>query len=236
MRSRTLNARRVLRSLRWNLSGSFPLLGVVVLISAVAPSVRAHQLDEYLGITHVGIQAEKIQLFLSLTPGANIAERILAGIDRDGNADLSDAERRDYAERLMGQMTLAVDDVLPSLQLAHVAFPARGDLLSGQGVIQFIIEANIPRQAAGHHSLFVANNSNDVTVFVASALRPEGRDITIGRQERDHYQRHVRIEYEVASTGTFAGRLLAGAVLALIAVAGLLARRRLAPRRTPQAV
>ena len=235
MRSRTLNARGALKSPE-RTAWRFPLFGVLVLISALAPSLRAHQLDEYLGITHVGIQPHKVQLFLSLTPGANIATRILAGIDHDGNGDLSAAEQRDYAERLMGQMTLAVDDLRPALQLAHVAFPARADLLSGQGVIQFTIEANIPRQAAGHHSLFVANNSNEVTVFVASALRPEGRDVTIRGQERDRYQRHLRIEYEVAATGTFAGRLVAGAGLALIGVAGLLTRRRWAPRRTPRAV
>ena len=220
MLSRTLNALLVVLLLTWGL----------------AASIRAHQLDEYLGITHIGIQPDKIQLFLSLTPGANIATRILAGIDRDGNGNLSAVEQRDYADRLMGQMTLAVDDLLPSLQVAHVAFPARADLLAGQGVIQFTIEAKIPRQAAGHHSLFVANNSNELTVFLANALRPEGRAVIIGRQERDHYQRHVRIEYEVASTGTFVGRVIAGAVLALIAAAGLLGRRRFSGRGIPQAV
>jgi hypothetical protein len=106
-------------------------------------------------------------------------------------------------------------------------------------VIQLTVEAAIARGRPGRHTLFFANhNSDELTVYVVAALAPSLSEIAIVKQDRDWFQRQIRIQYDVAGGGLFSSQLwleivLAGAAAALMLAVVALLRGRKIPGLNP---
>jgi len=192
--------------------------------SYAAPAM-AHQIDEYVANTHVEILRDRIRVFLSLTPGSALAARVIARIDTDHDGRLSEAEKLQYATSILNSFALAVDDARLTPQLIGVTYPAVEEMLAGQGIIQLKIEAPLRSQSPGRHSLFLANNAKDLTVFVAAALVPPVPEITISRQDRDSNQRRIEIEYAVARSRAGIWVLTGLLIVPLLLWAGIMLRR-----------
>ncbi len=81
------------------LRASSALLAGLSLAIAVAAGtgVSAHRLDEYLQAVRIDVHADGVAIDLSLTPGADIAESIVATIDRDHDGMVTVDEQRAYA-------------------------------------------------------------------------------------------------------------------------------------------
>jgi hypothetical protein len=71
-----------------------------LLLAPVASPSAAHRLDEYLQAMLVVIEPSSIQLQINLTPGVEVADQVLARIDRDDDRVISKDEAGAYAELL----------------------------------------------------------------------------------------------------------------------------------------
>ena len=190
--------------------------GLVALLLASAVPVSAHRLDEYLQAVRVDVRPEGVVVELDLTPGASLAPEVLAGLDPDGNGAIDPSEAHSYAAGVMRRLEMSVDDrrVVPGLVSQIV--PSIEELYTGTGVISLVARADVD-QSRGRHRLRLSNHYRpDLSAYLANALRPDSRTITIASQARDPRQQTLTIDYVV--DGSPVARASAWTALAVLLI------------------
>lgn len=188
--------------------------------------VSAHRLDEYLQAARLAVDPSGVQVELDLTPGVDLAEAILADIDRDRDGSLSPDEQRAYSAGVVSALTLEVDGNPVRAQLGDISFPDAEAMRRGEGTIRIQSAATLPRLSIGAHQLLFRNSHHpDRSVYLANALVPRSDKAAVTAQRRDWNQRELVIDYVVGVSGaTSTATLLLGSVAALLSAAFL--RRR----------
>ncbi|WP_051946299.1 hypothetical protein [Verrucomicrobium sp. BvORR106] len=172
---------------------------LLLVVWLAAASASAHRLDEYLQATLVVIEPSAVRLQLTLTPGVEVANDVLAQIDRDGNGAISEKEAANYAEALLQNLVARLDGQNLELKLTHSKFPAPPGLRSGTASIELDYSTPIEPLAAGVHKLSLENQHlAGVSVYLLNAALPKSEKIKIKRQLRSEYQRTGEIEFEVS--------------------------------------
>jgi len=179
--------------------GKSALLGIVVaLLPTAGTGLSAHRLDEYLHAARLAIDSAGVRLELSLTPGIAMADAVIRDIDTDGDAVLSQAERRTYAQRVLSGLSLRIDDDAVPLQLAVADFPAVATLRAGDAAIVLRIDARPPQLTAGAHRVSFRNgNATHGAVYLANALLPEDRRIAITDMQHAMDQSGLTVAFTV---------------------------------------
>jgi hypothetical protein len=203
---------------------------LVFAIGTIAPAASAHRLDEYLQATLVGIAPDEIRLYVNLTPGVEVADRVVGEIDRDRHGVISAEDAAAYCHRVMHDLIAAVDDRPVELRLAKSNFPEPDELRGGSGVIQmeFVVMAG-GAMAPGPHRFALENRHLPwVSVYLFNAAQARvGSEIEIVGQKRNDNQSVGEIEFGVrasAAKGARGGGVGGAPVAALIVgvlVAGL---------------
>jgi len=196
-------------------------LAAIAIVFICAGSGSAHQLDEYLQATRIGIEDNRIALELSLTPGSRVADRVFAMIDSDRDRRISPAEIEAYARQVLTDLSLDVDGRARPLTLARAESPSWPEIRDGVGTLHVSATAD-SRLVSGHHELrFVNRHQSDIGVYLVNALKPSAR-VSIQSQQRDVQQHGIRLEVDV-SESHLAGWQIMGAVVML---GGLIVFRR----------
>lgn len=168
-----------------------------LLLACHAGGAWAHQIDEYVGVTHVEIQRDRIRTLMSLTPGSEVAASVISAIDTNKDGMFSAQESQYYAQAMAAGITISVDRTPLPARLVDVTVPAPDVLRTGQAIIRMTLDVTPPPQEAGPHAVEVANVNQALTVIVANALIPPDPRVRIRQQNRDQYQRHLEISYDV---------------------------------------
>jgi len=165
---------------------------------AAGTSVSAHRRDEYLQAARIGIEPNRVQLQLDLTPGIAIADAVIDDIDRDGDGVLSADEKQGYVGRIARALELTVDGRPLSLQPIASVFPDVAAFRHGEGTIQLQTAIAMPAVADGdHHVTFRNSYRRDVGAYLANALAPATDRVSVTAQTRDANQRELIIDYVV---------------------------------------
>lgn len=175
------------------------LLGSLLLL--LAKDAYAHRLDEYLQATRIAVATNRIDLSIDLTPGVAVADRVLAVVDTDRNARFSEAEVAAYAQRVLKDIRVGLDEKDLVLSATDTSFPSLDDIKKGMGVIRFKATAPVASISAGTHILSVTNaHLPAISVYLVNALAPKDRAIKITKQTRDELQKDYRLEFIVSSS------------------------------------
>jgi hypothetical protein len=188
------------RSLRGSKRAAAVLLSAFMV--AFGARASAHRLDELLQATRIAVDRDRVQLEITLTPGTAVADRLIRSIDADRNGVLSLEEQQAYAGRVLGALTLRLDDSMPlRLQPASSSVPDLVALRGGDGAIVIRAEAGVPRLPAGEHRLLF-RNQNDAgdSVYLANALVPEDDDVAVTGQQRTGNQSELTIAFVVRAS------------------------------------
>jgi hypothetical protein len=194
---------------------------VFVAATVAASTVSAHRLDECLQAARIAIEPGWIELDMSLTPGVDVADQIVADIDRDGDGSFSPGERQAFATRVFASLDLTHDGRQVDLVTAAMTFPDVDAVGRGEGTIQLRSTAALPAQAAGQHQVSFRNRYRpDVSVYLANALIPESNRIAVTAQRRDPTQRDLTIDYVMGAgqRPSMSIWLLGGVVIGLTAL------------------
>ena len=171
-----------------------------VLLLIIAEAL-AHRLDDCLQAARVAVAADRIDLFIDLTPGGAVADRFLSVIDQDRDGQISKAEGVAYAQALLKDVRVALDRRGLIMSVVDVFFPTLQDIRYGLGVIRIKATAPIGRLAVGSHVLTLSNaHQPAISVYLVNALRPKDAAIEITKQIRDELQQHYRLEFLVSSS------------------------------------
>jgi hypothetical protein len=177
------------------------LASMIVVIGAT--SVSAHRRDELLQAARIGIAADRIELELSLTPGIAVADDILGAIDRDHNGMLSSEEKGRYTEQVMAATELRIDGRIVKMAVSTAMYPLLDELRDGDRSIEFRLTAAFPELSSGRHEIAFSNSyRNDISIYLANALKPDSDRIVIASQHRDRDQQRLAIDFTI-DTGRF---------------------------------
>jgi hypothetical protein len=177
------------------------LLAALVLFALAMPCrLLAHQLDESLQAARIAFARDRVELQVDLTPGVNMADGIIAELDRDGDQIVQPLEARAYGELVIDDLELTLDGRVVSLTLAHVEAPPMADMRRGVGTIQLTAVGTYDEVGAGTHHVRFGNRHQPATsVYLANALVPADHGVRVVSQQRDRRQQQLEIEYAVAS-------------------------------------
>ena len=180
-------------------SKNLAIVATVAVFSAVAP-VSAHRLDELLQAARIGIAEDRVELELDLTPGVAVADRLIAEIDRDGDARFSSEEQRAFVDGAFAAIVMTADDARLKLSVTSIDFPDADSLRTGNASIAVRAAAQLPVIANGtHHIGFDNRYRGDASVYLANALVPESDRISVTAQDRDRDQQQLTIHYDVTA-------------------------------------
>ena len=179
------------------------LLACAICAFAFQATAAAHVLDEYVQAAQVALAPDGVRVELRLVPGVEVAERVFASIDSDGDGQVSSAEENLYARRVMQDVALEVDGRRAALALKGVEFPSRREMKEGVGAIRLDLAAGADLSAAGGHRLSFRNEHlPELSVYLINALVPTTGEIKLGAQERDPLQREMRLSFRVNPADT----------------------------------
>lgn len=136
------------------------------LLGLAAPA-SAHRLDEYLQAATIAVASDRVELHLRLTPGAEVADMFVAGIDRDGDGVLSRAEWEDYATEVQRNLSLEADGTALSLRLTGASFADVDQVKQGEAAILLDFAADLPT-ANGPRSLTFESRHRAISPFISS--------------------------------------------------------------------
>jgi hypothetical protein len=203
----------------------------VALVLAIAPGRAAgHVLDEYLQSTLVFIEPTESRLQINLTPGIDVADKVLSEIDRDVDDVISVAEAGNYLARLKSDLTARLDGRVVELRVTESRFPDVAELRTGHGVIQVEFALPATRLAGGLHQIVFENRHwPSIGAYLFNAALPGSKLVQVARQIRNQNQSLAEIEFEVrvaaASGDLDAGMLVVAGALLFVIVVGLVAGR-----------
>lgn len=229
-------------------------LSALLSLLAFPPAASAHLLDEYLQATLVSVEPGDVRLYINLTPGVAVADRVLALLDRDRDGVISADEATAYAELLKRDLTVRLDGRDVELKLAASSVPPPGELRTGMGIMKVEFAAATGPLAAGAHRLTLENRHLPAAgVYLVNAAKPKAGSVRITGQRRNDNQSTGEIEFTVqplhppanasapVASGAAASRAVASRAVGIVALvaaplvavfAGVWRARSSAPRRT----
>jgi hypothetical protein len=177
-----------------------PTLGAAAALACLltAPA-SAHRLDEYLLDTTLSIHPRRVEAEMRLTPGINVADAVLGGIDVDRDGVLSEAERQSYARRVLGDVTLAVDGETLQPELVSATFPAVQEMREGVGEIVLKFDASVPTGGGTQRLSFENRHRRECAVYMVNSLVPTDPGIHLGAQSRSPDQSVYRLDFTLGN-------------------------------------
>lgn len=201
---------------------------VLALTSALAGVVdlSAHRRDEFLQAARIGIDAGAVDVELNLTPGIDLADAIVADIDRNRDGSISQDEQRAYGSLVLSAITLELDGTPIHSRLTGFTFPDVDAVKRGEGTIRMQLAGALPRLSPGPHQLLFRNrHSPNRSVYLANALVPATADVTVTAQRRDLEQTELTVDYLLRTApAPLAPAWLIGGLAVTVLFSGLLIR------------
>ena len=178
-----------------------PWILSIGLVMSLPFSGVAHRLDEYLQATLVSIEPGAVRLHINFTPGVEVAEQVLANIDRDHDGVISTNEATAYAKEVMRDLVLRLDGKKLALQPISSTWPELSELRSGWGIIQMEFSAAPGSLTLGAHKLTLKNRHlPKLSVYLFNAAQPAPGPVHITRQTRNDNQSTGEIEFTISQT------------------------------------
>jgi len=155
-----------------------------------------------LQAARIGVEADRIEIDLALTPGEAVATSIVGEIDLDRDGSLSDDEQRAYVSAAASALQLSIDGRDLALTPAWWEFPGVAEMQTGTGIIQLRLSAPITQTPGSHHVTLINRHHPAGSVYLANALVPESDRIAVTAQRRDANQQTLTIDYDVRAGST----------------------------------
>jgi len=169
-----------------------------------------------------------VELQLDLTPGIEVADTVIADIDRDGDGVLSPDEKREYVAGVLAAVALDVDGKALRVAPIDSTFPDLESFRRGEGTVRLRAGTSLPPLANGAHHLSYRNtNRPEISVFLANALVPDSERVAVHAQQRDTDQRDLKIDYELlAESHVATASWTASSGVVVVALASVWRRQR----------
>jgi hypothetical protein len=151
-----------------------------------------------LQATLVTIDPGEIRLQINLTPGVEVADKVLALVDRDHDGVVSTNEAAAYCELMKSELSVYLDGRKITLKLTGSSFPALPELRTGWGFMQVEFSTPVGPLSPGPHKLEVKNRHLPrLSVYLFNAAQPSSSSVQVTRQKRNKNQSTGEIEFAI---------------------------------------
>jgi len=171
------------------------LTAASLIFLSLGTSASAHRLDEYLQATTISLEKDRVQAQIRLTPGVAVYPFVMATIDTDRDGVISEPEQRVYAERVLGDLSLAVDGDRSKLKLISTNFPEADAVKEGLGEIQIDFAADVRPGSPERKLVFENRHQRPIAAYLVNCLAPLDPDIQVAAQNRNYEQSLYRLDY-----------------------------------------
>jgi hypothetical protein len=170
-----------------------------LLIAVLATSESAHRVDEYLQATIFSVEKDQVRATMRLVPGIAVSSIVLAGIDTNADGVISEAEKRAYVERVLGDLSLTVDGNRLTPRLVSMDFPEVEEIKEGLGEIHIEFTASLSSGRRNRKLVFENHHQKDIAAYLVNCLVPRDSDIQIVSQKRNEDQSFYQLDYVQAA-------------------------------------
>jgi HupE / UreJ protein len=167
----------------------------------------AHRIDEYLQATLLSVEATRVHGSMRMIPGVLVAEDTIAGIDSDGDGVYSDDEERAYAQRVLGDLSIAIDGQTVRPKLLSWSYPEPAQMRAGIGEIHIEYEVDLPLGGPSRNLVLANHHQGRKSVYLMNVVVPEDRGIQILAQQRNEQQSVYELQYRQAGQAEQAGQV-----------------------------
>ena len=165
-------------------------------------AARAHRIDEYLQATILSLEANRVNASMRLIPGVLVAPSLIAAIDSNHDGVFSDSETKGYAERVLGDLAITLDEKATRPQLDAWVVPDASDLRDGLGEIQIRYHVDLPPSREASRSLVLANHHlNAGSVYLVNVEVPQDPRVRVVDQKRNQQQSIYELDYGQTPVG-----------------------------------
>ena len=168
------------------------LMGILWVSTTVA-----HRLDEYLQATTIALEPDHLTLQFRLIPGVDVAVKVLASIDTNGDGTITDAEKQSYAAWVQHDLLLTLNSQPVTLHLVASLFPSIEEISQGMGGIGLTFEGRLPTGRADYRLTLENHHQNSISVYLVNCLLPENANIRINGQTRNYNQSVYQLHFAV---------------------------------------
>lgn len=210
--------------------------------SLAALSAHAHRTSGLLQASLVDVQATRIEIEVTLLPGMDLASKVFALLDTDGDGRISESERSAWAREFLSRQSVTLDGRTLPITLQSVRTVPLLEMNQGHGEIVVQFEADPGPNVRGAHVLLCANRYEPVPcTYQSNGLVPKDQEVRINGHRRDELQRELTLDVAFGtnpakaaptaspsvpgSPGWFSVVVLCGVTLALGAAVALAGRR-----------
>jgi hypothetical protein len=123
-----------------------------------------------------------------------VADRILAIIDTDRDGTISEAEQRAYANRVLRDVSLAIDERRLAPHVVAVSFPDIALMKEGVGAILIDFEAERPPGGATRRLTFENHHQSRIAAYMTNCSVPSDPRIRVVAQKRDESQSFYQLD------------------------------------------
>jgi len=178
-------------------------LAAAILALAGTPAF-AHRLDEYLQGTIISVEKNRIELQMTLTPGVAVYPIVLAEMDTDASGVISETEQREYAGRVLRDLSLTIDGHRLTPELLSIRFPTLDEMKDGRGEIQLEFAAALPRGGRNRKLTLENHHQRRISAYQVNCLVSRDPGIRIATQTRNYSQSLYQLEYVQSGVGLLA--------------------------------
>ncbi|GAA3767013.1 HupE/UreJ family protein [Terriglobus aquaticus] len=163
----------------------------------VGGTAWAHRIDEYLQATIVSLQLNQMHASMRLIPGVMVAPSVIAMIDTNHDGVFSEKEKRAYADRVLGDLSLSIDGQGVKPRLDSWVIPEAPQLHDGLGEIRLEYHVDLTSSTATDRTLVLTNRHlNESSVYLMNVEVPQERTLRIVDQERNPRQSVYELHFQ----------------------------------------
>lgn len=161
----------------------------------------AHRIDEYLQATILSLESNQAHASMRLIPGVMVAPSVIALIDANHDGVFSEDEKRAYADRVLGDLSLSIDGQAVKPQLDSWSIPEASQLRDGLGEIHLEYHVDLPSIPSPNRTLVLADHHlNGSSVYLINVEVPQDQTLRIVDQKRNPRQSVYEVDFQQTST------------------------------------
>ena len=177
---------------------------IFTLLLALAAPLHAHRVEGLLQNSLVEVLPSQVGVEVTLVPGIDIAPKIVALLDADGDGVFSESESAAWSARFMAAQSVTVDGQSLPLKLEGIRASPLAEMNSGHAEIIVHFTADIAALVRGPRTIVCANRYEPIPCsYQTNGLVPKTPGVRLNLCGRDERQQEITLAAEFPSGAAF---------------------------------
>ena len=174
-----------------------PAIATIFAGLVLATTLHAHRVEGLLQASLVEILPSQVGVEVTLAPGIDVAPKIFALLDTNGDGGFSEIESVVWSELFMARQSVTVDGQSLPLNLKSIRTTPLAEMTNGHAEIVVYFTADLGRLARGPRTIVCANRYEPISCsFQSNGLVPRAPGVRISSHRRDDRQQEVILAAE----------------------------------------